>query len=266
MQPLHDRSPFSKYEILSAHTSKGKDDKPILSQIVLSISNWHFNRDNQHLKFGPRCRPEDVCISIKLSSSAFVSADAAGPSLPTYNEEESSADDLSTTPTTTDDSSFSFDRNGVIIPYFAFVSLLDDINFQKYLKTVVEKFEETEGPLSKLFEQEDLNNEDREEVEEDVGRNVKKIIGRNGNPAVFDDAGDDDDHDIYVNLDSYAQATVDSNNHPNKKKRPNTPMAGGELSTNDDLDPPVKKSGGRKGAASKKWVTPVFETLATEPS
>ena len=198
-----------------------------------------------------------MCISLKLSSSAFVSADAAGPSLPSYNEEESFADDLSTSSTPTDDSCFSFDRNGVIIPYFAFVSLLDDENFQHYLKTVVEKFEETEGPLSKLFQQEDLNNEtvgdEEDEDEEDVGRRVKKTFARNRNPVVDDD---DDDNLVFVgSVDNFAGSTttaIDTDNHPNKKKRPNTPMAGGELSAKDDLDPPVKKSAGRKGAAVKK--------------
>jgi len=186
-----------------------------------------------------------------------VSADAAGPSLPSYNEEESFADDLSTSSTPTDDSCFSFDRNGVIIPYFAFVSLLDDENFQHYLKTVVEKFEETEGPLSKLFQQEDLNNEtvgDEDEDEEDVGRRVKKTFARNRNPVVDDD---DDDNLVFVgSVDDFAGSTtttaINTDNHPSKKKRPNTPMAGGELSAKDDLDPPVKKSAGRKGAAVKK--------------
>lgn len=257
MQPLHDRSPFSKYEILSSHTSKGKDDKPIYSQIVLSISNWHFNRDNQHLKFGPRCRPEDVCISLKLSSSAFVSADATGPTLPTYNEDESYGDDLSTSSAPTDDSCFNFDRNGVIIPYFAFVSLLDDTNFQSYLKTVVEKFEETEGPLSKLFQQEDLNNDGLEEDDEDVGRRSKKTFGRDRNPVIDDDDDDDaadDNNLVFVgSVDDFAGSNdIAADNHPNKKKRPNTPMAGGELSSKDDLDPPVKKPAGRKGAATKK--------------
>ena len=58
--------------MLASHTARGKDDKPIHSQVVLSISNWHFNRDRQYLKFGPRCRLEDVCISLKLSSTAFI--------------------------------------------------------------------------------------------------------------------------------------------------------------------------------------------------
>ena len=194
-----------------------------------------------------------MCISLKLSSSAFVSADAAGPSLPSYNEEESFADDLSTSSTPTDDSCFSFDRNGVIIPYFAFVSLLDDENFQHYLKTVIEKFEETEGPLSKLFQQEDLNNaEEEDEDEEDVGRRAKKTFARNRNPVVDDD--DDDNNLVFVDFAGSTTTTtaIDTDNHPTKKKRPNTPMAGGELSAKDDLDPPVKKSVGRKGAAVKK--------------
>ncbi len=193
-----------------------------------------------------------MCISLKLSSSAFVSADAAGPSLPSYNEEESFADDLSTSSTPTDDSCFSFDRNGVIIPYFAFVSLLDDENFQHYLKTVIEKFEETEGPLSKLFQQEDLNNaEEEDEDEEDVGRRAKKTFARNRNPVVDDD--DDDNNLVFVDFAGSTTTTaIDTDNHPTKKKRPNTPMAGGELSAKDDLDPPVKKSAGRKGAAVKK--------------
>jgi len=107
--------------------------------------------------------------------------DATGPSLPSYNEDEGYANNLSTLSAPTDDSCFNFDRNGVIIPYFAFVSLLDDPNFQQYLKTVVEKFEETEGPLSKLFQQEDLKKEALEEEEEDeyVDRRTKKTFGRN---------------------------------------------------------------------------------------
>lgn len=117
---------------------------------------------------------------------------------------------------------------------------------------MVEKFEETEGPLSKLFQQEDLNNEG-EEDEDDVGRRAKKTFARSRNPVVDDD--DDDDNLVFVgSVDDFAGSTtaVDTDNHPNKKKRPNTPMAGGELSAKDDLDPPVKKSAGRKGAAVKK--------------
>lgn len=198
-----------------------------------------------------------MCISLKLSSSAFVSADATGPTLPTYNEDESYGDDLSTSSAPTDDSCFNFDRNGVIIPYFAFVSLLDDTNFQSYLKTVVEKFEETEGPLSKLFQQEDLNNAGLEEDDEDVGRRSKKTFGRGRNPVVDDEDDDDaadDNNLVFVgSVDDFAGSNdIAADNHPNKKKRPNTPMAGGELSSKDDLDPPVKKSAGRKGAATKK--------------
>ncbi len=120
-----------------------------------------------------------------------MSEDAKGPSLPSPTEDKCYADDLSTTTATTDDSILDFNSNGVIIPYFAFVSLLNKNSFQNYLKTVKEKFEETEGPLSKLFEQEDLNMEDENNLEEednnneDVVRSIKKTFFQNGNPKTL---------------------------------------------------------------------------------
>jgi hypothetical protein len=81
---------------------------------------------------------------------------------------------------------------------------------------------------------------------------LKKLLVETENPVVDDE---DDDNLVFVgSVDDFAGATtaIDANNHPNKKKRPITPMAGGELSNKDDLDPPVKKPAGRKGAANQK--------------
>jgi hypothetical protein len=203
--------------------TKDKDDKPIHSQIILSISNWHFNRDQQHLKYGPHCRPEDVCISLKLSSTAFAPSSEVGPSFSTnIDDTAETADDISTSATSlTDDSCFNFDKNGVIIPYFAFVSLMDDPNFQLYLKKVVTKFEETEGPLSRLFSDEDQVEEEaaaavEEEEEEELFLNKikkkKKVVA-----TIRDDDDDDDDE----------EEEDDGTN--NKRKRPNTPMAGADF-------------------------------------
>ena len=191
-----------------------------------------------------------------------MSSDATGPSFSAgaggSEDDLGTGDDLSTVSATTDDSCFSFDRNGVIIPYFAFVSLMDDENFQSYLRKVVEKFEETEGSLSRLFQVEELRRadgveEEEEEEEEVVGPRRKKRTSKGPIQYVDDDNDDDDDDDEVDGADSASL----------KRKRPPTPMAGinfePQLQNPSDLSisldalvvPPVKKTAGRK-AQSKK--------------
>ena len=183
-------------------------------------------------------------MSIKLSSTAFASGAETGPSFnaAAIDEAAEMGDDLSTVSTSSDDSHYTFDKNGVIIPYFAFVSLLDDPNFQCYLKKILEKFEETEGSLSNLFLTEDLNQitdigvnaeeEEEEEDEEDVGpkRKRKKVVS-------LPDEENEDDTDM------------------DRRHRSSTPMAGADF-----IDPPpaeslstnYKKTPTRKAGLSKK--------------
>jgi len=252
--------------VLASHTARGKDDKPIHSQVVLSISNWHFNRDRQYLKFGPRCRLEDVCISLKLSSTAFIAGDTVGPSFSgstTEDEALAAADDVSTATSTTDDSCFNFDKNGVIIPYFAFVSLMDDEGFHHYLKKVVEKFEESEGPIKNMFPSED-EDDDADDDDDDNSKNlldeddveviVKKKKKRGGRQPIeyVDDNNDDAAADTEVTA-------------LEKKRRPNTPMDD-NLDFGDTSLPPILApqssfyavtkrgavNGGRKGGVGSK--------------
>jgi hypothetical protein len=198
----------------------------------MSISNWHFNRDKQYLKFGPRCRAEDVCVSFKLSSSAFAPANEVGPS---YNSshlndeiQSESADDVSVSPTT-DDSQFNFDKNGVIIPYSAFVSLMDDPNFLLYLEKIKAKYEETEGSLERIFklingiengdDDNDDNNVDEEDSEEEEEiedplaspkkrkKPIKKIASKKEkkkkSSVIVDDDDDDDEQPADMTLRSF---------------------------------------------------------------
>jgi hypothetical protein len=181
-------------------------------------------------------------VSIKLSSTAFASGAEIGPSFnaAAIDEAAEMGDDLSTVSTSSDDSQFTFDKNGVIIPYFTFVTLMDDPLFQPYLKKVLDKFEETEGSLTSLFLTEDLNQitnngkaEEDEEEEEDVGskRKRKKVVS-----LPNDENDEEDDMD--------------------RRNRSTTPMAGADfffaetpaetVSTNN------KKAPARKGGISKK--------------
>ena len=149
-------------------------------------------------------------------------------------------DDLSSTvSTSSDDSNYTFDKNGVIIPYFAFVSLMDDPNFHCYLKKVLEKFEETEGSLSNLFLTEELNQtttneeevEEEEEEEGDVGskRKRKKVVS-------LPDEENDEDNDM------------------DRRHRSTTPMAGTDFTDSpaESLSTNHKKTPTRKGGLSKK--------------
>ena len=133
---------------------------------------------------------------------------------------------------------------------------MDDENFQSYLRKVVEKFEETEGSLSRLFQVEELRRadgveeEEEEEEEEVVGPRRKKRTSKG--PIQYVDDDDDDDDEV----DGADSASL-------KRKRPPTPMAGidfePQLQNPSDLSisldalvvPPVKKTAGRK-AQSKK--------------
>lgn len=102
---------------------------------MLIVSNWHFVRDNQEKKECPPCRPEDCNISLKLSSTLFKS--------------NLSSDLRPTTGEVLADEGFTFDRNGIIIPYSAFLSLMTDAYFLTvYLPGVRTNYEKLRGSLN----------------------------------------------------------------------------------------------------------------------
>jgi hypothetical protein len=127
------------------------------SKIVVTISNWHFNRNTLKEPIAPTCKLENVMITLKLSSTVFESpANLASGSYSASTEEKNSSSDQPSQPTPDIEDSnsaaggrvvisktgdtFFFDKNGCIIPYAAFLSLLDNHDFHNYLEKVKEKF------------------------------------------------------------------------------------------------------------------------------
>lgn len=149
MQVIGQTSHDTVYITLSDHTVQvekvDKNRKTIKStlkaQVVVSISNWRFNRDLVESKTIRPCNPSDVTVAIKLSSTEFIN--------------EKNKNDL-----------YHFDKNGALFSYTAFLSLMKDFSFtSNFMKLVKAKFEETEGPLT-LSEVDDIDTEIRDIVSE----------------------------------------------------------------------------------------------------
>ena len=163
---LQNRSHFTDYTVLSefAYTDLRKNAQK--SRYVVTVSNWHFVRDNQEVNVCPACRPEDCNISLKLASSTFQTATAVGPSTPS-------------------DQDFFFDRAGAIIPYSAFVSLLSNERFvETFCAKVKEEYENVCGPIS------DFTPDADEVVSDAEGESGASTAGedRGARGNVFDDA------------------------------------------------------------------------------
>lgn len=102
-----------------------KTKKPVHTQLVLSISNYHFNREQQLTSEFKSCTLNDCNVAIKFSSSEFVTEKTVG-------------------------APYHFDRSGVVLPYSSFVALLKDTKFVKdFLPYLKKKFESIEGPLGR---------------------------------------------------------------------------------------------------------------------
>ena len=159
---FQNRSHFSDYSVLSRIEFKDKKGVHQESQYVLICSNWHFVRNHQEVRNCPPCSPEDCNISLKLSSTAFRSAPTELSKAGGFLETE-----------IRNDEDYCFDKNGVIIPYPAFISLLQDKRFtQEYLPLVKKEFERVCGPIYVSEEVEE--EEEEEEEEEDSNKKAKK--------------------------------------------------------------------------------------------
>ncbi len=109
--------------MLSSFESTDKTGQKLLSQFVLTISNWHFVRDAQNVKVLPVCAIKDCVIGLKLSSSAFKSQ---------------SLDHA-------DDGEYHFDKNGLLMPYTVFLDFMSSIEFKKDFMDLVKKEYEHRG-------------------------------------------------------------------------------------------------------------------------
>ena len=132
---LQNRSHFSDYSVLSQINFNDRKGASQTSHFVLIISNWHFVRDNIDRMVCLPCKPENCNISIKLSSTTF----RGGPT-------ELAQGGGTLDPEIRPDEEFFFDKNGIIIPYSAFISLLNDRHFtDEYLPAVKKEFEKLCG-------------------------------------------------------------------------------------------------------------------------
>lgn len=96
------------------------------------LSNWHFNKELYDSNTLRACKPSDVNVALKFSSTEFV------------NEKNK-------------DHPYHFDKCGAVLPFASFVSLMKDQAFVKtFMQQVKSKFEESEGSL----DLEDISNVD----------------------------------------------------------------------------------------------------------
>jgi hypothetical protein len=142
---------------LADFSYQNREKKPQETKIVVSISNWHFVRDNEKKKNCSPCRPEDCTVTFKLSSTVFKPAGGVE------------------TVQNPNDKDLFFDKVGAIIPYSAFSSLMSAKGFvDTFCSTVKKEYERVCGPIPEIHE----SNDDDDE-EEEGGNN--------------DNGGDDDD-------------------------------------------------------------------------
>jgi hypothetical protein len=100
----------------------GKTGQKLLSQFVLTISNWHFVRDIQNFKVLPVCAIKDCIIGLKLSSTAF---------------KPQSLDHS--------DGEYHFDKNGLLMPYTVFLDFMSSIEFKQDFMDLVKQEYENRG-------------------------------------------------------------------------------------------------------------------------
>jgi hypothetical protein len=176
LQKLNDRSPFSEEVVISSSLKKDKKGVMQSTKLILGISNWHFNRDTQHLAEGPKCKLEDINLSFKLASTAF-NVDEAGASTSAASKEQQ----------------LKYDRNGVTVPYAAFCSLMEQSLFFDYIDNIKEQYEKYEGEINKsspeIEETDNRKDNEIEEEEETIGKKRQKR-GKNLTDSEDEEEGD----------------------------------------------------------------------------
>lgn len=139
MQKWTTASDFNHYVTLSRHTFKKRgSDRFELSSIVLCIGNYHYIRDVVQVQKekAPPLKPTDCHISVKLSSSTF----------------KSELDDFEAKSC----GGPFFDKNGITVPYSAFLTLLsDDLELKDFFQELHARY--GEGEASAEFENDRLN-------------------------------------------------------------------------------------------------------------
>jgi hypothetical protein len=233
-----------------------------VSDIVLTISNWHYNRDTLKDAVAPYCKLENVMVTLKLSSSVFepptaptggVTADDPEP--PATEETSSNSGDK--TFVSSDGDVYYFDRNGCIIPYVAFHQLLANEEFAKYLEEVKVRYDSKTGPEKKgPSTPPPVPTEDLAKIREEKKRKLAMLYGRNRKrPAI--NFADDDDVDCVGDKkggggydDDDDDDDVDDDNDDGKNQKPNSPISSqypDDYYLEPEPETSVTKSGRKRG-------------------
>lgn len=157
------RSPESEYILISTNhfddKSANRKNQKGISKTVLIVNNWHFNRDVLEMGNPTKCKPENCSVQLKISSTAF--------QVKSSSDKKSSSD------------SFHFDKQGIILPYPAFVwlcgekpketleSFVDDIQklYHKDLQpNIVEEVEQNDDLI---IDTQSHSTEDQENADDD---------------------------------------------------------------------------------------------------
>ena len=130
MQTWEERSPSTVYEELCVFRKEKKNtDKSVkggtsvanvITKLVLILSNWSFVRDNKENPQKIKCSLHNVTVGLKLASTEFRSPNKQQHQQD-YNQQ------------------YDFDKNGLVLPYPAFLSLLKDSSFVDEFMTKVEQ-------------------------------------------------------------------------------------------------------------------------------
>jgi len=140
-QHWEDRSPSSVYEELAVFKKESNvrgvyqrlglnvpastsASSVTVTKLVLIISNWSFVRDNKTNPRKIKCTSQDVTVGLKLASSSFRTAP----------------------PTDQKRQPYDFDKNGLVMPYPAFLSLMRNKEFTEgYIKKIKDHYTRDTG-------------------------------------------------------------------------------------------------------------------------
>ena len=171
-QIANDRSGFSDYRTITTYNWTDRGGLSQTTKVVVTVSNWHFNRDCLRYETAPICKLENVMVTLKLASTVFDGNRESTAPLSTSGNSGSPG----STPiksgqriTATSGEEYHFDKNGAIVPYSAFVSLIDSAEFQEYLEKVKKLYYKEKAAS------ENDDDDDDDDDDEVLFDNIKKV-------------------------------------------------------------------------------------------
>ena len=134
MQDFENRNHITHYRsvtLVKAVQGEGRNARETKTELVLNVSNWHFNRLAQNDPDEMYCSTSDCKVTLKYSSTEF-----ANPGQKRYRKARRS------------DGGYTWDKAGLTLSYPSFVHLMSDQYLtQTFMKDVRRKFEEKKGSL-----------------------------------------------------------------------------------------------------------------------